>query len=34
MEIYNNTKIAVRNLDLYYGEKTGIKRRKHEHKRR
>lgn len=25
MEIYNNTKIAVRNLDLYYGEKQALK---------
>ena len=25
MEIYNNTKIAVRNLDLYYGEKQSLK---------
>lgn len=25
MEIYNKTKIAVRNLDLYYGEKQALK---------
>lgn len=25
MEVYNNTKIAVRNLDLYYGEKQALK---------
>lgn len=25
MEIYNNTKIAVKNLDLYYGEKQALK---------
>ena len=25
MKIYNNTKIAVRNLDLYYGEKQALK---------